>query len=184
MPSRHAKDQDPEEVRRWLEETYPAIEQRAAREGAEIYWCDETGAVADQQPRRGYAREGQPARIDVPDPHIRMNLISTISNEGSVHFMTYKQTMTAALFITFLERLLGETTRKIFLIVDRLKAHEAKKVEAWAADHQERIEIFFLPRYVPERNPDEYLNNDMKGGINATGLPNNKEELRSECWVS
>ena len=50
MPSRHAKDQDPEEVRRWLEETYPAIEQRAAREGAEIYWCDETGEVADQQP--------------------------------------------------------------------------------------------------------------------------------------
>src|SRR3954469_23812158 len=109
VPSRHAKEQDPEEVRRWLEETYPAIEQRAAGEGAAIYWCDETGAAADQQPRRGYAREGQPARIDVPDPHIRMNMISTISNEGSVHFMTYKQTMTAALFITFLERLLGET---------------------------------------------------------------------------
>lgn len=179
VPRRHAKDQDPEEIREWLDVTYPAIEERAAREGAEIHWCDETGAAADQQPRRGYAREGQPARIDVPDPHIRMNLISTISNEGSVHFMTYKQTMTAALFITFLERLLGETTRKIFLIVDRLKAHEAKKVEAWAADHQERIEIFFLPRYAPERNPDEYLNNDMKGGINATGLPDNKEELRS-----
>ena len=50
-----------------------------------------------------------------------MNLISTISNEGSVHFMTYKETMTAALFITFLERMLSETTRKIFLIVDRLR---------------------------------------------------------------
>ena len=43
-----------------------------------------------------------------------MNLISTISNEGSVHFMIYKETMTAALFITFLERMLSETTRKIF----------------------------------------------------------------------
>ena len=86
---------------------------RAAREDAEIHWCDETGAVADQQPRRGYAREGRPARIEAPDPHIRMNLISTISNEGSVHFMTYKETMTAALFITFLERMLSETTPKI-----------------------------------------------------------------------
>ena len=179
VPRRHAKDQDPEEVRKWLEETYPAIEQRAARKGAEIHWCDETGAAADQQPRRGYAREGQPARIDVPDAHIRMNMISTISNEGSVHFMTYKETMTAALFITFLERLLGETTRKVFLIVDRLKAHEAKKVEAWTADHRDRIELFFLPRYAPERNPDEYLNNDLKGGINATGLPDGNEELRS-----
>ena len=79
VPRRHAKDQDPEEVRHWLEVTYPAIEARAAREDAEIHWCDETGAAADQQPRRGYAREGRPARIEVPDPHIRMNLISTIS---------------------------------------------------------------------------------------------------------
>jgi transposase len=179
VPGRHAQDQDPEEVRQWLEESYPAIERRAAREGGEIDWGDETGAAADHQPRRGYAPEGQPARIDVPDPHMGMNLISTISNEGSVHFMTYQPTMTAALFITFLERLLSETTGKIFLIVDRLKAHEAEKVEAWAADHQERIEIFFLPRYAPERNPDEYLNNDMKGQINGTGLPENKEELRS-----
>ena len=174
---RHAKDQDPEEVRHWLEVTYPAIEGRAAREDAEIHWCDETGAVADQQPRRGYAREGRPARIEVPDPHIRMNLISTISNEGSVHFMTYKETMTAALFITFLERMLSETTQKIFLIVDRLRAHEAKKVEAWAAEHRDRIELFFLPRYAPERNADEYLNNDMKGSINATGLPGSQEGL-------
>ena len=67
--------------------------------------------------------------MEVPDPHIRMNQITTISNEGAVHFLTYKETMTAALFITFLERLLGETSRKIFLIVDRLKAHEAKAVE-------------------------------------------------------
>ena len=178
VPRRHAKDQDPEEVRHWLEVTYPAIEARAAREDAEIHWCDETGAAADQQPRRGYAREGRPARIEVPDPHIRMNLISTISNEGSVHFMTYKETMTAALFITFLERMLSETTRKIFLIVDRLRAHEAKKVEAWAAEHRDRIELFFLPRYAPERNADEYLNNDMKGSINATGLPGSQEGLR------
>src|SRR3954469_5626252 len=137
-PIRRSSGGGPAGGRRSTGGTRPA--ERAACEGAQIYWCDETGAAADQQPRRGYAREGQPARIDVPDPHIRMNMISTISNEGSVHFMTYKQTMTAALFITFLQRLLGETTRKVFLIVDRLKAREAKKVEAWAADHQERIE--------------------------------------------
>jgi transposase len=108
-----------------------------------------------------------------------MNQISTISNEGAVHFMTYKETMTAALFITFLEGLQHETTRKVFLIVDRLKVHEAKAVEDWVAERSDRIELFFLPRYAPELNADEYLNNDLKGSINATGLPGNKEELRS-----
>jgi hypothetical protein len=49
--------------------------------------------------------------------------------------------------------LLGETTRKVFLIVDRLKAHEAELVEEWAATHQERIELFFLPKIRPRAEP-------------------------------
>src|SRR5262249_33431837 len=56
-PRRHARQQDPEEVRRWLEETYPAIAARAAAEGAEIYWCDEVGVAADEHPGQGYAPE-------------------------------------------------------------------------------------------------------------------------------
>jgi transposase len=179
VPRRHARDRDPEEVREWLEETYPAIEGRAAQEGAEIHWCDETGAVADRQPLRGYARKGEPATLEVPDPHIRMNLISTVSNAGSVHFMTYAGTMKGALFITFLERLLSETTGKIFLIVDHLRAHESAAVKEWLAEHRDRIELFPLPCHAPERNPDEYLNNDLKGAIPSAGLPRNKEELGS-----
>ena len=57
-PRRHARDQDPEEVRQWLEETYPAIEARADREGAEIHWGDEVGVAADQQPARGARPRG------------------------------------------------------------------------------------------------------------------------------
>src|SRR3954453_11065488 len=118
-PRRHSRDQDPEEVRRWLEEEYPAIERRAAREGAEVLWCDETGAAADHLPRRGYSRRGTPATIDVPDSHIRMNATVAISNEGSVHFMTHPRAMDSALFITFLGRLLEEVEGKVFLILDR-----------------------------------------------------------------
>ena len=179
VPRRHAKDQDPEEVFEWLDETYPAIEERAAREGAEIHWCDETGAAADEQPRRGYAREGHPAWIEVPGPHIRMNLVATITNEGEVHFLTSKESMTGARFIRFLEELLSETTRKVFLILDRLPAHEAKEVADWVEKHADRLELFWLPKYAPELNAEEYLNNDLKGAINAAGLPGSRGELRS-----
>jgi transposase len=179
VPRRHAKDQDPDEVAEWLDETYPAIEERAAREGAEIHWCDETGARADEQPRQGYARGGDPAWVEVPKPHIRMNLVATITNEGEVHFLTYKESMTGSRFIAFLEKLLSETTRKVFLILDRLPAHEAKAVADWVAGHADRIELFWLPKYAPERNAEEYLNNDLKGAIGAEGLPESQEELRS-----
>ena len=178
-PRRHARQQDPEEVREWLEETYPAIEARASEEGAEIYWCDETGVAADEHPRYGYARKGRPATMEVPDTHIRINQISAISNAGTVRFMTYKETMDAALFLVFLGRLLRTSTRKIFLIVDRLPAHKTATVANWVEAHMDRIEVFPMPPRTPELNPDEYLNNDLKGNVHEAGLPTNQEDLRS-----
>lgn len=178
-PRRHARKQDPEEVRQWLEQTYPAIEKRARKEHAQIHWCDETGIVADQFSGTGYAKKGQPATMQVPDPHIRINMVSSITNEGTLRFMTYSQTMTGALFIVFLERLLRTTTGKIFLIVDRLKAHQDGDVKAWVAKHSERLELFELPRRAPELNPDEYLNNDLKRAVNEKGLSGSESELRS-----
>src|SRR5438270_7854942 len=116
-----------------------------AQEDAEIAWCDETGPAADEHPRCGYARKGRSATIEVPDHQIRANLVSAISNEGSVHFMTYTETMTAARFITFLSQLLSGSRRKVFLIVHRLKAHEAKAVAKWVAEPQARRELFTMP---------------------------------------
>ena len=105
VPRRHAKDQDPEEVRRVAGGDLPG--DRAS--GPPARGPRSTGATRPA-PRPTSSRAGatpatgHPARIEVPKPHIRMNLIATISNEGEVHFLTYKETMTAALFITFLER--------------------------------------------------------------------------------
>src|SRR5262245_5217923 len=178
-PRRHARDQDPEEVWQWLEETYPALEARADREGAEIHWGDEVGVAADQLPARGYAPEGEPATLDVPDRHLRANQISTVTNQGEVRFMTYTRTMTAALFLVFLRRLLRSTTGKVFLIVDRLRAHMTPVVQASVAAHRGRLEVFYRPRCAPELSADEYLNNDLKGQVNEAGLPHTKGEVRS-----
>jgi hypothetical protein len=65
------------------------------------------------------------------------------------------------------------------LIVDRLQAHRTPPVQAWIARHADRLEVFYLPRYAPELNPDEYLNNDLKGQVHACGLPNHTGEVRS-----
>lgn len=178
-PQRHARKQDPDEVAQWLEETYPAIEKQAAEEDAEIHWCDETGVAADHHPGTGYSPKGQPATIETSGPHIRMNQITTITNDGSVHFMTYTGSMNDARFLAFLGRLLRSTTKKILLITDRLKAHEDGAVQKWVKAHQDRIQIFYLPKYSPDMNPVEYMHNDMKATINAAGLPDCKDVLRS-----
>jgi transposase len=177
-PSRHARKQDPDEVEQWLLDTYPAIEAQAEQENAEILWTDEVGVAADHHPGRGYARIGEQATMEVPGPHIRVNQIAAISNEGTVRFMTYRGMLTATVFLLFLKKLIAEAPRKILLIADRLQAHKTPEVQAWLADHREWIEVFYLPGYSPEMNPVEYLNNDMKGRVNEAGLPGDRETLR------
>ncbi len=177
-PARHGRRQDPDEVEQWLLETYPAIEAQAEREGAEILWADEVGVAADQHPGYGYARAGERATMEVPRPHIRVNQISAISNEGAVRFMTYQGALNAAVFLTFLGRLVAGASRKVLLIADRLQAHKTPEVEAWLAAHRDQIEVFYLPAYSPELNPVEYLNNDMKGSVNEAGLPPDRPTLR------
>ena len=67
--------------------------------------------------------------MDVPPPHIHMNQISTVTNEGKVRFMTYKVTMNDELFLMFLGRLLNSTTKKILLIT----GHHKTGANLWVA---------------------------------------------------
>ena len=76
--------------------------------------------------------------------------------------MFYESSMNAEVFIRFLERLVSEVRQKIFLIVDDLKSHHAILVKEWMETHKAQIEIFFLPPYSPEYNPDEKLNGSLK----------------------
>ncbi len=104
---------DPEEVRQWLEETYPAIEARANREGAgNRIGVDEVGVAARPTAlREAMRRGGKPRPRMCRTRTSERDQISTITNHGEVRFMTYTQTMTAALFLVFLGRLLQEHNR-------------------------------------------------------------------------
>jgi hypothetical protein len=53
------------------------------------------------------------------------------------------------------------------------------EVQEWATSRRDWIEVFHLPRYAPEVNPGEYLNNDLKGRVNKAGVPRDAEEVRS-----
>ncbi len=179
-PVRKAYQQDPKAVAEGLEKTYPQIEKRAAKEGGEIHWGDETGVRSTCQHSRGYARPGATPELTVPGSRFSVNMVSTITNQGKVRWMAYTGTMNAALFIVFLTRLIASATKKVFLIVDHLGVHEAAVVDRWLADKTDRIEVFYLPKYAPERNPDEYLNCDVKANINTDGLPRDRGELRGK----
>ncbi|MGL4552459.1 MAG: transposase [Gemmataceae bacterium] len=98
---------------------------------------------------------------------------------GKVRFLTYEGTLDAAVSLRFLGKLIRHAKGKIFLIADRLQAHETPEVVAWVAEHADKIEVFYLPPYSPEMDPVEYLDNDLKGAVNGPGLPDSREALLS-----
>lgn len=107
-------------------------------------------------------------------------MISTVTNCGKLRFMLYQETFTATVLIRFLARLVRDTReRKVLLILDNLRVHHSKKVRAWLEERKEHIEVFFLPAYAPELNPDEYLNGDFKQQVRTGLAVRNQEELES-----
>lgn len=175
-----AYEQKPELVETWLKESYPGIALRAKEEGAEIHWGDETGLRSDCQHGRSYAPAGKTPVQRVPGRRFATNMISTVTNQGKVRFMLYRETMTAPVLIRFLARLVRDAGRKVFLILDNLRVHHSNKVRGWLQKHTEHIELFFLPAYSPELNPDEYLNCDLKALVHGGKPAKNRDELESK----
>jgi transposase len=166
-PIKKAYEQKPEIVDRWLKTQYPQITQKAKKEKAEIYWGDETGIQNTANRTRGYAPKGTKPLIRVSAKKERVSMISAINNEGKVRFMLYREAMTSPRLITFMTRLTRDAGRKVLLILDNLRTHHSKKVTQWLDAHRDMIEVFYLPAYAPELNPDEYLNNDLKQSIHS-----------------
>lgn len=177
-PIRKAYEQRPEAVEAWLKEEYPAIAERAKTEGAEIHWGDETGLRADDLRGRGYAPKGKTPVARVPSRRESFSLVSTVTNKGKVRWMVYGGALNGTILIRFLRRLLKDAGRKIFLILDNLRVHHSKVVQAWLAEHRDAIEVFFLPPYSPELNPDECLNADLKRAVTSRVPSRAKGHLR------
>ena len=146
----------------WLAEHYPKIAAQAKAEGAVIHWGDETGISNQAVYGRSFAPKGQTPVLRRPATRRTLSMISVVTNRGTLRFMLYEGALNAALFLAFLQRLVRNARRKVFLIVDNLKVHKAAKVQAWVAAHRDKIELFFLPAYAPEHNPDEFLHSALK----------------------
>ena len=129
---------------------------------------------------RGYSPKGKTPVINLSAKRVSVNMISTVTNQGKLRFMMYKKSMNADVLIKFLRRLTKVNDRKIFLILDNLRVHHAYKVRDWIKERESDIEIFYLPSYSPELNPDEYLNGDLKRGVLSQSPSRSEKELNKK----
>jgi transposase len=107
-------------------------------------------------------------------------MLSAITNQGKVRFMMYRDAMNSELLIKFMTRLTKDADRKVFLILDNLRVHHSKNVKEWLEKNNEKIELFYLPSYSPELNPDEYLNGNLKNKVHSGKPVRNQGDLEKK----
>jgi transposase len=179
-PAKRALEQNPAQVRYWLQTKYPALVRQAAAEEAGIFWGDEMGLRSEHQTGTTWGAKGQTPVVRTSGNRFRCNMLSAITNRGRMAFMVFTGKFISGVFITFLKRLIRHCSgRKVFLIVDRHPVHRSGKVSKWLAAHSEDIALFFLPAYSPELNPDELLNNAAKAGVSNKVRAKDQKELQA-----
>ena len=119
-PLRRAYKQNPKAVKSWLDNEYPDIAKRAIKENAQIQWGDETGLCNDSYHGRSYSPRGVTPAIQIHPRCQRVNLISTVTNQGKVRFMVYDGKMNSQTLIKFMKRLIKESAKKVFLIFSKV----------------------------------------------------------------
>ena len=177
-PMYRAWQQDPTLVDQWREHEYPKIAARAKREGALILFADESGIRSDHHAGTTWAPVGKTPVVKATGARYGLNMLSAVSAQGHFRFMTVEGRVNAQVFRDFLQRLITGMQRKIFLVVDGHPAHKARLVSRFVAENADRLELFFLPPYSPELNPDELVWAHVKTRV-AKATTQTKDELKT-----
>lgn len=168
-PKYKAWQQDSEAVEKWRNEDYPNIVKQAKKHGAEIYFQDEAGVRSDYHTGTTWAEKGKTSVIETTGARFSVNMISAISPRGTLRFMCSKGTVTAPVFIEFLKRLVHNSEKPIYLIVDGHPTHKAKLTKQYVESTNGKLTLFFLPAYSPQLDPDESVWRAVKAhGVGRT----------------
>jgi len=176
-PLKKAYQQDPIITEKWVKKIYPSIKKKAKKEKAQIHWVDETGLRSNINYLRSYAPKGKTPILKTSGTRMHVNIISSVTNQGKLRFMTYIETMNSKRLIEFIGRLIRSNSNKIIVILDNLRVHHSKHFRSWLENKKEKIEVFYLPSYAPELNPDERLNRDLKMNFRLKHNPKIKKNL-------
>jgi transposase len=176
-PVWRAYQQQPDAVRRWLDEEYPRIKELARQMNAVIFFGDEAGVRSDHHAGTTWAPKGKTPVVSSTGKRFGLNIMSAVSGQGEFRFMTIKGRIGAPQFIEFVKRLLHGMSRTVFLIVDNYPAHKTRSVKAFVETIKDHFRLFYLPPYSPELNPDERVWNDLKNNAVGRKCPTSPEEL-------
>lgn len=183
-PLYKAIQQDASLVQSWLKKVYPTIKRRALKEKADVFFGDAAHIRSDHHAGRTWGIKGQTPVVTSTGSRFGLSLISAITSKGHMRFMVVEGGVDSEVFIKFLKRLLTGAKRKIFLIVDNGTTHKSKKTKEFVESQKEHLELFYLPPYSPELNPDELVWNHLKTHTTGRSTVSDKNDFKKKVTRS
>ena len=153
---------NPEAVRAWKEEVFPAIRAQAKAAGATVYFADEAGIRSDYHGGTTWAPVGRTPIVKATGARHRVNMLSAVSAQGKLRFSVVEGTVDSATFVEFCKKLVDDSDGPVYLIVDGHSTHKSKITREYVESTQGALTLFFLPPYSPQLNPDEWVWKNVK----------------------
>jgi len=180
-PLHRALERDEATVQKWLKQEYPKIKKMAKTLGADIFFGDAAHMRSDHHAGITWGKKGTTPVVEATGARHGMSLISAITSKGHMRFMVKeKGGVNAEVFIDFLKRLVAGAKSMIFLIVDRGPAHRAKKTKAFVETISDKLRLFYLPPYSPDRNPDELVWKHLKADTVGRMVVSGKADFKTK----
>lgn len=176
-PLRRSYERDESEIKRWKEEEFKKIRSRSKRRKAKIFFMDEAGIRSDDPLGRSWGIKGETPIVKTSGQRQQVNAISAVAPDGSFWYEVYTGRFNSGRMVDMLKRFM-KGRGKICLILDGHPAHKSNMIKQFVQKCAGRLEIYFLPSYAPEFNPDEFVWHDIKqNGTSKRPLKKN-ESLR------
>jgi transposase len=179
-PLQRAYQRDPQAIERWQRETYPAIARKAKRQGAEVFFWDESGFRADTVHGKTWGVRGQTPVVQRPGQRQSVSAASAVTAQGAFWFCVYEGALNGELFVQLLKKLMYRRRKPVHLVLDSLPAHKRTIVSEYVTSTEGRLTLHFLPGYAPDLNPDELVWSHVKRTGSARRPLQKGEKLREK----
>ena len=176
-PLYRAYEQDPEKVAKWKEEIFPEIQTKAKKEGATIFFADESSVRTDFHAGTTWAPVGRTPVLLGTGKRRSISMVSAVSPRGELHFDIQEEGINADDFLAFCKKLIADAGRPVFLILDNSQVHRAVILKEYARDSGGMLTLFFLPPYSPDLNPDEWVWKNVKHDNLGRGAAKSTDDL-------
>jgi transposase len=153
VPIRRAIQRDEDAIRRWRDEAWPKLRQRARREHRVLVFEDESGFYLLPGVVRTYAPEAQTPVLREKLTRDHLSVMGAMTPEGKVYSLAREESLNGLHCIEFLVHLRRVAGERLLVIWDGSPIHRRTEVTDYVAGTRGKVRTEVLPGYAPDLNP-------------------------------